>query len=262
METRSAGLRIHFEVLGDGPPVLLLHGYPLSSHLWDDVVGHLSDAYRLIVPDLRGHGRSEAGDTASMEEMADDVLEVLAAADEDRPVVLVGMSMGGYVSLAFARKYPQRVRALVLVDSRTAADSDEAAVARHRTAERVLREGTGFVADEMVGKLFAPGAPEELKQRWRERMAATSPRGVMAALRGMAARPDSGALLRQLGVPVLVIVGEEDGITPVEESRAIAQASGGRLEIIPGAGHMAAAEKPDAVAAALRSFLDELGSQL
>lgn len=81
METRSAGLRIHFEVLGDGPPVLLLHGYPLSSHLWDDVVGHLSDAYRLIVPDLRGHGRSEAGDTASMEEMADDVLEVLAAAD-------------------------------------------------------------------------------------------------------------------------------------------------------------------------------------
>lgn len=262
METRSAGLRIHFEALGEGPPVLLLHGYPLSGHLWDDVVRHLSDAYRLIVPDLRGHGRSEAADTASMEEMAEDVLAVLAAADEDRPVVLVGMSMGGYVSLAFARRYPQRVRALVLVDSRTAADSVEAAAARRRTAERVQREGTAFVADEMVAKLFAPGAPEELKRSWRARMVDTSPRGVVAALRGMAARPDSSDLLRQLGVPVMVIVGEEDGITPVEEARAIAQASGGRLEVIPGAGHMAAAEKPEVVAAALRSFLDELGSQL
>ena len=258
METRSEGPRIHFEVHGNGTPVLLVHGYPLSGRLWDGVVDQLSASYRLIVPDLRGLGRSEATDTASMDDYAEDLRAVLAAADEARPVVLVGMSMGGYVALAFCRRYPDRVRGLALVDSRAGADSVEAAEARQRTAERVLREGSAVVADEMVAKLFASGAPADLRERWRGRMAATSPIGVAAALRAMASRPDSEPLLRELGVPLLVVVGAEDELTPAEGARAMAQAGAGTLEIIPGAGHMAAAEKPEIVAGALRRFLDEV----
>ena len=259
METRSGGSRIYFEVHGDGPPVLLVHGYPLSGRLWDGVVEPLASDHRLIIPDLRGHGRSDATDSVSMDDLAQDLLAVLEAADESRPVVLVGMSMGGYVCFAFCRHHPLRVRGLVLVDSRAGADSVEAAEGRQRTAERVLREGSGVVADDMLGKLFASGASSDLRERWRSRMAATSPRGIAAALRAMASRPDSEPLLGELNVPVLVIVGAEDEITPVEGARGMAQTAGGTLEIIPGAGHMAAAEKPESVAAALRRYLEEIG---
>lgn len=260
MEARSAGVGIHFEVHGQGPPVLLVHGYPLSGRLWDEVVPPLSRDFRLIVPDLRGHGRSDATEAATMDDYAEDLRAVLAAADESRPVVLVGMSMGGYVSLAFCRRYREQVRGLALVDSRASADSVEAAEARHVTAERVLREGSAFVADEMVGKLFASGAPVDLRERWRARMAATPPRGVAAALRAMAGRPDSEPLLRELDIPLLVVVGAEDAITPVEGARAMAQTAAGALEVVPGAGHMTPAEKPEIVAGALRRFLQEVES--
>ena len=150
METRSGGVRIHFEVHGQGPPVLLVHGFPLSGRLWDRVCELLATDHRVIVPDLRGHGRSDATDSASMDDYAQDLVAVLDAADESRPVVLVGMSMGGYVCFAFCRRHGKRVRGLALVDSRAGADSVEAAEGRHRTAERVLREGSAVVADDMV----------------------------------------------------------------------------------------------------------------
>lgn len=262
METVSNGIRIRFEVHGGGAPVLLVHGYPLSGALWDEFIPHLESDFRLIVPDLRGHGGSEAGDSAGMDELADDLVAVLEAADEGRPVVLVGMSMGGYAALAFCRRHRQRVRALALVDSKAGADTQEAADKRRETAARVLREGSAAVADvakEMAGKLFAPGVDPSLRDAWRERMAGTSPTGIAAALRGMADRPDSSDLLRELGVPVLVVVGEEDEITPVEGAREMAAASGARLEIVEGAGHAAPVERPREVAAVLRSFLEGLG---
>src|SRR5690606_1304404 len=114
METRSGGVRIHFSVHGTGAPVLLVHGYPLSGELWDGVLPYFQTDHRLIVPDLRGHGRSEVADRAEMDDLADDLLAVLEAADEHRPVVLVGMSMGGYAALAFCRRHRERVRALAL----------------------------------------------------------------------------------------------------------------------------------------------------
>ena len=167
--------------------------------------------------------------------------------------------MGGYVAFAFARRNPERVRALALVDTRAEPDTAEAARGRLATAERVLREGSRVVADDMVGKLFAASAPEALRARWHAVMAATPPQGVAAALRGMAARPDSLDTLRSLGRPVLVVVGAEDAVTPVESARRMADAvPGARLETVDGAGHMAVVERPDAVAGALRRFLEGL----
>ena len=258
METYRNGVRLHFEVHGDGPPVLLVHGYPLSGRLWDEVVGHLGPGFRVIVPDLRGHGRSDAAEVAGMDDLAADLLAVLDAADESRPVVLVGMSMGGYASLAFCRHYPHRVRALALVDSRASSDSPDAAEARRRTAERVMQEGVESVADEMVGKLFSPSAPDALTRLWRDRMAQTPPLGVAAALRGMAERPDSEEMLRDLDIPLLVIVGEDDVITPPEAARSMSYAAGGSLVVITGAGHMTPVEKPEEVASALDRFLQQI----
>ena len=259
MHTRSGGADLYFEVDGAGPPVLLVHGYPLSGALWSDVVPHLARDHRVIVPDLRGHGRSEAVGRVTMDDMADDLLAVLEAADESRPVVLVGMSMGGYVSLAFCRLHRDRVRALALVDSRAAADSAEAAENRRRTAEQVMREGSAAaIAEEMAGKLFTNDVDRDLRELWRQRMADTPPAGVAAALRAMADRPDSTAFLRETDLPLLIVVGSEDRITPPEEARALAEAAGATLEVIEGAGHAAPAERPQEVAAALRRFLEAL----
>ena len=255
MEIDANGMRLRFTIHGEGEPLLLVHGFPLSGKMWDAMVERLVGEFRLIVPDLRGHGGSEASDQASMGDYADDLVAVLAGAGEMGPVVLVGMSMGGYVCLEFCRRYPDRVRGLALVDSRAEPDTDEAAAKRRETAERVLAEGSQLVADEMVGKLFAAEASSELRDTWRAHMATTSPRGIAAALNAMAERPDSEPLLRELEVPVLVIVGAEDGITPVEVAREMAMVTGGELEVIPGAGHMAAVEKPAEVAAALAEFV-------
>jgi 3-oxoadipate enol-lactonase len=258
MQTHSDGTKLHFEVHGQGEPVLLVHGYPLSGRLWDEVVEQLADEYRLIVPDLRGHGASEASPKADMGVYADDLIAVLDAADEGRPVVLVGMSMGGYVCFEVCRRHRARVRALALVDSRADPDTPEAAEARRRTAERVLSEGSAVVAEEMAGKLFAPGAPADLRARWRGLMAATAPEGIAAALRAMADRPDSRSLLTELDLPVLVVVGAEDSITPPDGARKMAQSVGAPLELVPGAGHMTPVEKPVEVAQALRRFLESL----
>ncbi len=259
MAEASGGVALHHEVRGEGEPVLLLHGFPLTAALWQPVVERLGDGWRCILPDLRGMGRSPATPAAGMDDHADDLARLLDAMGETRPVVVAGMSMGGYVAFAFARRHPARVRALALVDTRAEPDTEEGARGRLATAERVLREGSRVVADDIVGKLFAASAPEALRSRWHAAMAAAPPEGVAAALRGMAARPDSFGTLRGLDRPVLVVAGEEDAVAPVEDARRMADAArDGHLEVVPGAGHMAPVERPDAVADALRRFLDGL----
>jgi 3-oxoadipate enol-lactonase len=259
MEATVNGVRLRWEVFGEGEPVLLAHGFPLSGALWRPVVERLGAGWRCIVPDLRGHGGSAATPEAGMDDHADDLAGLLDALGETRPVVLVGMSMGGYAAFAFVRRHPERLRALALVNTRTAPDPPEQARGRRESAERVLREGSAPLAGELVGKLFAPAAPDALRDRWREVMAATPPEGVAAALRGMAARPDSAGTLRALERPVLVVAGAEDAVVPVEEARRMAdEARDGRLEVVAGAGHMTPVERPAALAAALRRFLDGL----
>lgn len=259
MEALIDGIRLRYEVYGEGEPVLLVHGYPLSRELWRPTAEALWDDYRVILPDLRGHGESEASEEASMERYAADLAALLDHLAERRPVVLVGLSMGGYVAFEFCRRFPERVRALVLVDTRAQPDTPEGARGRLETAERALREGSAGVADAMLGKLFASSAPEALRERWRTIMAATPPMGIAAALRGMAGRPDSFDTLRQLDRPVLIVVGEEDAITPPEDARAMQQAArAAGLEVVPGAGHLTPVEQPERFVAALRGFLTAL----
>jgi 3-oxoadipate enol-lactonase len=253
------GTTINYWVEGRGEPVLLVHGFPLASEMWKPLAARLRDRYRLIAPDLRGHGASQESAETSMESYARDLVALLERAGENRPVVLVGLSMGGYIALEFVRRFPQCVRALVLANTRASADTEEQAATRQHTAARVLEEGSSVVAEQMRTKLFAPAAPDELRQTWYRIMAASPPVGVAAALRAMARRPDSFATLAAFERPVLIIAGEEDAIIPLEEAEAMRRASPrAELEVIRHAGHMTPVEQPDDFADAMRRFLQAL----
>jgi pimeloyl-ACP methyl ester carboxylesterase len=194
-----------------------------------------------------------------MADHAADLEAALDALEETGPVVVVGMSMGGYVAFELCRRAPDRIRALVLVSTRAQADDPEGVRSRRETAARVRRSGSGVVAEGMAGKLFGPAAPEALRQRWRERMAAADPEGVIAALEGMAIRRDAFAMLATLDAPVLILVGAQDTITPAEDAERMQRAAPGSvLEVIPDAGHMAAVEQPVRVLEVLRPFLERV----
>jgi 3-oxoadipate enol-lactonase len=147
MKAAVDGVSLRYDIHGAGEPVLFVHGFSLSGALWQPVVEPLSGRFKLIIPDLRGHGGSGIGGEASMQRYAADLAALLDEIAEARPVVLVGHSMGGYIAFEFFRRHPERVRALVLVNTRAQADSREAARGRHDIADRVLREGSQVVAD-------------------------------------------------------------------------------------------------------------------
>ena len=247
---------------GAGPAVIFIHGYPLNHTMWSEQFAALSNNNRLIAPDLRGFGASSVTDgTVSMEQMADDLAALLDAMQIRQPVTLCGLSMGGYVAFQFVRKYRDRVRSLVLCDTRSAADTPEAAAARLQMASRVLTEGAGPVADAMLPKLLRPqSAGGPAYERVQQMILSTDPRGIAAALRGMAARPDSTSMLAAIDVRTLVFVGADDAISPATEMRQLAaRIPGAQFEVIPEAGHMAPMENPAAVNRVLATFLsDEL----
>jgi pimeloyl-ACP methyl ester carboxylesterase len=249
---------------GTGPVVVLLHGFPLSRALYEHQLNALGSVYRVIAPDLRGHGDSPSPDGAyTMDEMADDVIELLDGLGIDQPVVLGGLSMGGYVALSLVRRYPRRVRGLILIDTRAAADTPEAARTREETARAVLQAGhAGSIIETMIPRLFGKTTLERHPERVGPMLAVmerTSAKGVAGALRGMAIRPDRRAELRSITVPTLVLVGEDDVISPPSEAREIAKTlPDARLQVIPSAGHLAPYENPSAVNDAIRRFLNSL----
>ncbi|HXT58560.1 MAG TPA: alpha/beta fold hydrolase [Pirellulales bacterium] len=245
---------------GAGEPLLFVHGFPLDHTMWQAQLPAFAPRRRVIAPDLRGFGASESrGETVTMEDFADDLAALLDAMQVQEPVVLCGLSMGGYIAFPFARKHTARLRSLVLCDTRAAADSPEAAANRWKVAEQVLAEGAEVVAQAMLPKLFGKRTVAEQPETvaaMRRVMAATKPAAIAAAQRGMAARSDSTALLPEIRVPTLVVVGAEDAIAPVEEMRSMAAAiPGAEFVVVPGAGHMAPLENPAAFNAALREFL-------
>ena len=253
---------IRYDAVGRGVPLLLVHGFPLDRTIWRHQADGLQDDARLIVPDLRGFGESRAAaGVVTMDEYAADLEVVLDWLGLER-VVVCGLSMGGYVALALLARSPGRIAGLVLANTRSGADSEEARQGRVAAAERVLSDGVAGMAASMLPKLFAEATLSqrpELAEGVRRMMARQRPAGVAAALLGMAERPDRTPTLKGLEVPMLVITGSDDSLIPVSESEAMAAAvPGSELVIVRGAGHLANVEDPRAFNAALRRFVETI----
>ncbi len=253
-----------YDDYGPGPVVVLLHGFPLNRKIWSAQETSVGSMYRVIAPDLRGHGESAVPEGVyTMDTMADDVIELLDVLQMTGPVVLGGLSMGGYVALSLMARYPQRFRALMLIDTRATADTPEAARTREELARTVeTTRSTKHVVDAMLPKLFSDETRmkrADLIPPVKAAMERNPPRGIAGALRGMAQRPDRTGLLASITVPTLVLVGAHDAITSVEESRTMAAAlPNAQFVVIPGAGHLAPLENSEAANAAILGFLSKL----
>lgn len=236
-------------------PLLLLHAFPLDARMWNPVREPLAARLRLITPDQRGLGRTPLPETdraPSLEDAARDVLALLDKLELDK-VVLGGCSMGGYVTMAVLRLAPERVGGLVLIDTKATADTPEAAQNRERVAARAEAEGvTGWLAESMLPNLLAPQNSPGVAGTVRDLIDAQPPSGVAWAARAMATRPDSAEVLAAADVPALVVVGEQDGLTPPDAARAMADAlPDAELTVLPAAGHLTPLEAPAAVAEAI-----------
>ncbi|HTU27251.1 MAG TPA: alpha/beta fold hydrolase [Pirellulales bacterium] len=254
---------LHVLDRGAGLPLVLLHAFPLDHSMWSAQIERFASQYRVIAPDLRGFGTSSVtAGTVTMEQLADDVAAILDGLGVTEPVVLAGLSMGGYAAFQFFRKYPQRLRALVLSNTRAAADTAEARQGRLKTIDQVLTIGAGPVAEAMLPRFFTTESFERLPgvvEFVRERILLTAPEGIAAALRGLAERPDVTGLLPEIKLPTLVVAGADDAITPAGEMRTMAAAiAGSELVVLPGAGHLSALETPVEFNTALARFLRKL----
>lgn len=259
MLIRANGINIDYRDSGAGLPVIFIHAFPLNQTMWDDQVVALQSSCRVITLDLRGFGQSDAPRaTYSMDQMAADVRELMSALEIDR-AVLVGLSMGGYIALAFCRNYPNAVRALVLADTRAGADTREARERRLKSAEKAEQEGSHAIADDMIPLLLGKTSQERrssVVQRVRSMIEANSPNGIASAQRGMAQRRDSTDVLSEITCPALVVVGSEDMLTPIEGAESLARGiRDARLRVIEGAGHLASLESPEQFNSVLIEFI-------
>ncbi len=259
MKARIDGGFVEYEVHGEGPTLVLLHAFPLGRFMWDPQWEALARGRRLLRFDARGFGGSDlVPGPLTMDRIADDAAALLDRIGAERAVV-GGCSMGGYAAFAFARRHRERLAGLVLQDTRAGADSEEARGNRLRLAERVLAEGAVAAADAFLPRLLGETTQRErpeLASQLREKILGARPESVAAALRGLAERPDSRDTLASIRVPTLVLVGEEDLLTPQAEAEAIARGiAGARLALVPRAGHLASLENPAAVNEALDAFL-------
>lgn len=256
------GLSLHCETFGaqGGLPLLFVHGFTLAGEMWRPVVERLDPArFRSIVPDLRGHGRSDVSPEVTIARFADDLAALLDATGERRPVVFIGLSMGGLIAFEFFRRHRDRLGALVFVDCRPNAESPEGVEKREAAARAALAEGSRAIADQVIEIMFAKQAPAPLRERWHEVMSRTPREGAAAAARALATRADSIPTLPTINVPTLIIFGEEDAITPPSIAREMHEAiPNSRLVLIPSAGHMSPVEQPELFTDAIRGFLDSL----
>lgn len=257
------GASFHVVDEGSGPPLLLVHGFPLDHSMWRQQIAHFKATHRVIAPDLRGFGKSSlTPGKVTMQQFADDLAAILPAIGENQPVVLCGLSMGGYIAWQFVEHHRSKLAALIVCDTKAAPDTPEAKKTRLEAADRLEREGTSFLAETMLPKLFGQqllDSPLEYVQETSAVILRTDPRACAAAQRGMADRVDCRPQLGRINLPTLVLCGEKDVISPPKEMREIAAAiPSARYVEIPGASHMAPLEMPQPVNAAIEDFLRPL----
>lgn len=251
----------HYEEAGRGTPLVLLHGYPLDCRIWRAQRLGLANHWRVITPDFRGFGKSISTEPFTIESLADDVHELLAALESTR-CVLGGLSMGGYVALAYVRKYLPELLGLMLIDTRAQGDTPEGKVARMKAVELVREKGAGAIADQMLPKMLAPDAAQSrptVARELHEIMSSCPAQTIEHALLAMRDRPDQSAELPSIAVRTLILAGDGDVITPPTLAKQMQESvPNSRLAIIRGAGHMTPMEQPEQVNRALRSFLDSM----
>jgi 3-oxoadipate enol-lactonase len=264
MIAQLPGFQVGYDDQGDGLPVVFLHGFPHDRTLWAAQRLALAPQARCIVPDVRGFGDSSTHGPYSMDQYADDVVALLDWLQIERAVVC-GLSMGGYIAMALWRRHPDRVRAFAFCDTKAGADTDEGKAKRDRLIAMVKRDGTRVIADAQMSGMVGSATRErrpEVVATLRAMMGRQSAAGVIGALQALRDRPDSRATLQTVSVPSLVMVGEDDVLTPIKEARTIAEALPSaarvRLEIIAGAGHVPCLERPAATTHALSDFLATL----
>ena len=260
--TRIDDIQLAYDDVGLGHTVVLIHGYPFNRSLWNEQVEALASRYRVVTPDLRGFGESDTSEgPVTMNRMAQDVAKLMEHLGIDRAVI-GGLSMGGYVALAFVKQFPSRVKALVLADTRAQADTEEGKQTRHQQAEKALSEGMAGIADAMLPKLLTPETvskrPEVVK-RVRDMMLRTKPQGAASALLGMAEREDQSEFISTINIPTMIVVGREDAITPLADSETMhSKIQHSRLVVLDNAGHVSNLEQTEHFNYAFVKFLERV----
>ena len=266
MKIHINGIDLAYSDQGQGPPLVLIHAFPLNRAMWEPQVQAFASHYRIITVDLRGHGESDAPMWCyTLEQFTDDVkalLDHLAISQ----ATFVGLSMGGYILFAMYRKYPEMVTALVLANTRAQADTEEGKANRFTMAQIAYTKGIKAISDLMLPKLLSKASLEnrsDLVDRLKKIIMQNQTSGIIGDLMAMAERVDSTSLLKKMTCPTLVIVGENDITTPPSEAKFMAEKiPQARLEIIPDAGHASNLEQPEAFNSAIQSFLKTISYPL
>lgn len=254
------GYQFAYDDRGQGTIILFIHGYPLSRKLWLPQIEFLSRYFRTITLDLRGHGDTqEIPGSYSMEMLAEDCNKLLDSLGVDIPIILCGLSMGGYISMAFYRQFSARVSGLIWAATRANADTQETRKNRDKAIAMANQEGSRAIAESMLPQMFAPATYEShpsLVSNIRDMMEKTSVAGITGALNGIKNRLDSTPMLPFIKVPTLIIHGAEDQLIPVTVAQEMANSIlGAQLSIIPGAGHLLNQEQPTLFNQAVYDFV-------
>ena len=260
MKTEINGIQIAFEVLGrTGYSLVLIHGFGLNRSIWKPMASVFFGEQYTILLDLRGHGESDAPEGLyNMCLFAEDIVGLLDHLGIEK-AILCGHSLGGYVALAFAMTYPDRLAGLGMITSRSGADSEEARMGRYELAEKVRENGSVELAKTLVPRLTTD---ETIRKQSSAIIEKTHPTGIIGAAMGMAERPDRSHLLKEIKVPALVVAGEEDLLIDTDQAVQMAELlPNGELLIIPNAGHMPMLETPEALAEGLLSLAQRVSEQ-
>ncbi|HEX4205253.1 MAG TPA: alpha/beta fold hydrolase [Ktedonobacteraceae bacterium] len=264
MKAHINGVELAYDDYGSGQPVIFLHAFPLNRSMWSDLMTALlsEQHFRLVTLDWRGFGESEiVGPVSTMEQFADDVAGLMDHLGIEE-AVLCGLSMGGYAALAFVRKYPERVRALILADTKPGADNEEGKANREQVAQVAETQGVLAIAEQQLPKLLTEDTLQhrpEIVARVNQMIDAATTAGIAAASRGMARRADTHDVLARITFPTLCIVGERDVLTTPDVTRDYARhIPGAQVTTIPHAAHLSVLEQPEQFLTAVRRFLQTL----
>ena len=257
--TSVAGRTVRYLEAGVGRPMLLLHAFPLNADMWRPQLERPPAGWRLIAPDFRGFGETSIdGDDVGMDDYAGDILMLMDDLALERPVV-GGLSFGGYVTFALFRRAPERIGGMVLADTRSTADTEDGLLARRTLLEAVRREGLAGVPDRQIPKVLGATTRHERPEvvaAVRRLIEGNGAPAIEAAIVALMRRPDSTADLNRINVPTLIIVGEEDEITPIADAQAMHRAiDGSSLVVLPRAGHLSNLEAPEAFSTTISEWV-------